>query len=96
MVFICKIISRNFNLYYYHFILLHFLGATAAALRFGQPSLVFEEVFSFMMCSSARPSGRCLRTFMVCLAVSEGFILLFSLFPFAGMKPSSTTLQTIK
>ena len=41
MVFICKIISRNFNLYYYHFILLHFLGATAAALRFGQPSLVF-------------------------------------------------------
>ena len=24
------------------------------------------------------------------LAVSEGFILLFSLFPFAGMKPSST------
>ena len=25
MVFICKIISRNFNLYYYHFILLHFL-----------------------------------------------------------------------
>ena len=26
MVFICKIISRNFNLYYYHFILLHFLG----------------------------------------------------------------------
>ena len=42
MVFICKIISRNFNLYYYHFILLHFLGATAAALRFGQPSLVLS------------------------------------------------------